>query len=222
MANLRHWDVPGPGIDERSGLQPIEPTDAIAGVPLVSRFCSRPLPAMSALSVAPGAVQYRLDPGPVGRSAATTVFLGWVSRGMMPMHESYAGECAEHGANLTTPAEWLVQDLFIHSSLRFALNPSAHLYGQLPGGPRYPGPDGDAAELPAVAEVTDLGDGPPDTMTPEFARYTEAVEYGVSRLGSGLGVGLREFHGYRVRVRYPPIPTISILRHALLPADAVR
>ena len=39
------------------------------------------------------------------------------------------------------------------------MNPTAHVYSQLPGGPQYPAGGKDAALLPVPTEVADLGFG---------------------------------------------------------------
>jgi hypothetical protein len=181
------------------------------GIPLIPKFSSKPVPSMHARKERDHDTAFKLNDGPVGHVAAATVMLGWITRNCAPLEESYPGEQGEHGAALSTPAELLLHDFYVHKSLAFALDPSVRIYGQLPGGPRYPQPDGEEAALPVQAELASRGFSPPDTTTPEFSRYREVVDMMCSRLGHSL----RDFHGYRLRLKYPPIPAISVISHRL-------
>jgi hypothetical protein len=42
--------------------------------------------------------------------------------------------------------------------------------------------------------------------------YGEIVRFGAEKMGIAPG----EFSGFRYRLRYPPIPTIAIMKHPLL------
>jgi hypothetical protein len=103
--------------------------------------------------------------------------------------------------------------MFVHKDLTFALDPSAHVYSQLPGGPQYPAGGKDAALLPVPTDVSDLGSMPPDTTTLEIPEYKAMVEMAIVALGHKL----EDFHAYRYRLKYPPIPAMAVLRHPLLP-----
>ncbi len=179
--------------------------------PLLKRFCSDPLPEMESFHERSNLVRFMLKAGPVGNTAAATVIFGWNYPSVASQYQSYPGEEGEHGVMLTTPAELLVHDLFIHRSLAFAFNPTAQIYSQLPGGPIFPAATTKSGILPVPDDATDLGTGPPDTTTPEMPRYREMVEFATNH----AGYELNEFQGYRLRVRYPPIPTLATLRHRL-------
>jgi hypothetical protein len=119
----------------------------------------------------------------------------------------------EHGMRMSTPVEMAFKDLYMHRSLSFAMSTTASVYSDLPGGPRYPDSGAYASVLPVPTDVSDLGEGPPDTTTPELPRYGELVSFCCKR----LGFTLEDFHGFRYRLRYPPIPTFAVMRHPLMP-----
>ncbi|MFN7020908.1 MAG: hypothetical protein ACK4WH_06225 [Phycisphaerales bacterium] len=180
--------------------------------PLLADFCSSPLPKMKAVKESRDLTRYMLTEGPVGNTAAASVIFGWRYPRSASKFQSYPGEEGEHGVVLSTPVELLIQDLYIHRSLDFAFNPEGVVYSQLPGGPRYPEHGRQASQLPVASEVVDLGESPPDTTSPEMHRFGEMVEAACH----ASGYPLDEFRGYRLRIKYPPIPSIAILRHPLL------
>jgi hypothetical protein len=47
----------------------------------------------------------------------------------------------------------------------------------------------------------------------DVPRYREMMEFGARQLGFGLD----EFRVFRWRLKYPPIPTLALLSHPLLP-----
>jgi transposase len=211
MATLQQWDL-----GEVTGWRPISPiAPSVAEgdpMPLMAEFCTTPLPEIRILKEREDLIRFMLAEGPVGNTAATTMVFGYNFPASASRYESYPGEYGEHGVILSTPVESVLHDLFVHRSLSFAFNPTAHVYSQLPNGPRYPHVGGNAGVLPVPDEVVDLGAGPPDTTTPEIPRYREMIEQAVRQMGHELN----DFQGYRFRVRYPPIPTLAVLRHPLL------
>lgn len=217
VATLAHWDVGATESRESAdSIVPMAPGLDGVDVPILSEFCSEPLPGMRSVRLANGQTRFEINRGPVGNTAAATVILGWVSKGTVSRYETYPGEHGEHGVFMSTPAETMVHDLLVHRSLKFAHNPTAHVFSELPGGPRYL-TDGEAAgTIPFHEKVLDLGAGPPDLTTPEFPRYRDLAALGTR----SLGFELSDFQGYRVRLAHPPIPTLAILRHGLTPPSA--
>lgn len=204
VATLSSWDSPS---STHLGANAIEGLSSERSTPIIPSYSSSPTPPL--VSEREGEkLRLVLRPGPVGNTATANVLLGYVTRGVGSRFESYPGENGEHGVMLTTPAEWLVHDLMIHESLAFATDPTAHVYGSLPGGPQYPDPQ--SVELPVSSEVIHLG-SPADTALPEFARYGDLV----AQVMASMGYAPESFIGYRYRLRYPPIPAVSILRHRL-------
>lgn len=213
IASATAWDYEGnPDAGGGGRPEPMLPEGLVNGAPLLPEFCSDPMPALRTIR-SPGLSRFELVEGAVGNTAAATVVLGWKWPILSPVKQTRPGEVGEHGMRLSTPVELAIGDLFIHRSLAFAMDVKAAVYSDLPRGPRYPEDGNEAGLLPMPSTVADLGEGPPDTTTPEMPRYTELIEYAVSR----LGLSSEEFHGFRYRLRYPPIPTLALLRHPLLP-----
>lgn len=212
VATLSNWDV-GKTVnnDKPEAIIPLDNDITGVGAPLLHEFCSKPLPSMRCKKLSDGRVRFELTEGPVGNTAAATVLLGWASRGVVSGMEREPGEYGEHGVFLSTPAEAIVHDLYIHNSLKFPGAPSAKLFSELPGGPRYL-TEGEASTMRFNEELIDLGTAPPDVTTPEFPRYREMVVLAANYLGFELG----DFHGHRMRLAYPPIPTLAIIRHPLM------
>lgn len=214
IATETHWDYDlHPGGIPQDVSAPLDPMVPKGGIPIVSQFCSRSLPALRTVDQPAGMRRYMLGEGEVGNTAAASVIVGWTQRSAAPMRETYPGEHGEHGITLSTPAEEVVRDLYIHNDLGFAFNPVARVYSLLPGGPQYPAAGEHAPQLPVPTEVVDLGASPPDTTTPSIPRYREMVEFAAAQ----SGFTLNDFRAYRFRLKYPPIPSFLVLRHALLP-----
>jgi hypothetical protein len=182
----------------------------IDDVPLMHEFCTSPLPAMRFAEMPDGARRLILTGGDIGKSGSATILTGWLQRNVVSMYRTKDDARGEHHMYLSTPAEWSQHDVYVHRSLGFS-TPRAGVYSMLPGGPQYPRDELEAARLPVPADVIDLGT-PPDTLTPEFPTYHVLVE----RVMARVGFAISEFRGYRVRLRYPPIPAVSSMVHDLL------
>ena len=89
--------------------------------------------------------------------------------------------------------------------------PTAHLYSLLPGGPVYPSCSRDRGQLLLREPLIHLGAWPPDLVTPEVPRYRQLVQFVANRLNCTL----KDFEGYRIKMRYPPVPALALLRHEL-------
>lgn len=199
------------GADGSLMMEPLAGLGGTSDMPLLAEFCSKPLPPMR--SVRDGNVRTRLmiDAGPVGNVASADVLLGWVHRESAPIRASRPGEVGEHAAMLITPAEVFLHDVFIHKDLSFAHSLSATVYGMMPGGPQYP-----AGEVPAqvLPVPTDLQEIDPGQDTPEVPAYPEIV----TRVTASAGQDPWAYRGFRLRVKYPPIPSMSVIKHALVEA----
>jgi hypothetical protein len=210
IALAQAWEDQTPEIDARP--EPLLPEEMVDGVPLIPEFCSKPLPSLRTKTSPGGTKRFEITDGILGYTGAATLVLGWRWARTASIYESFPNDTGEHGTNLSTPVEMMIQDLLVHRSLTFALNPSAAVYSTLPGGPRYPDEGPDVGRMPMPEEVVGLGGQPPNMTTIEVPRYQELVEFTLARLGRSAD----EFHGFRHRVRYPTIPTVAVLRHPLL------
>lgn len=214
VATMRGWDGLGLNdIDYVGRARPLVPETARTHGLLLTDFCSNPLPEIDIIEVSKATHRYMIKPGPVGNTAAASVLLGWIFDDAATDTESFPGEPGDHLVLLSTPVEELVHDYFVHKSLDFAKTLTTRLYSQLPGGPMYPSVDDAGQILPMNSEVSDLGHTPPDTTLIEIPRYSDMVALAAERLGYRLD----DFHAFRHRISYPPIPTASVIRHPLKP-----
>jgi hypothetical protein len=179
--------------------------------PLMGDFCSKPLPDVQAARAAGGLVRYQLVEGPVGKLAAVSCIIGLLGRSLVRRTSAENYTCGEHGARLYTPTELLIHDLFVHRDLSYAMSPELAVYSHMPGGLIYPGCAPDQGLLPVGDPVISLGGQPPDVLTPEFPRYAKMIQYVFTKAGWNMN----DFSGFRVKLRYPPIPAVAILRYPL-------
>ncbi|MFZ4573886.1 MAG: hypothetical protein ACOYN0_05775 [Phycisphaerales bacterium] len=214
IATRRIWDSERSLQSEHAaGFEYLDPTVAKGDVPVMREFCSNPLPTLRIFERDQNSRSYLLEGNEVGNTASADVFLGWVDRNFADEVEAYPGECGEHGAVISTPAAELVHDLYVHRKLDFKVHPEASVYSQLPGGPQYPshGPNY-ALSLPVPQEVHDLGIGLPDGSIGTIGRYREMVSAAVKQIGHELD----DFRAFRYKLRHPPVPSLSVMRHTLL------
>jgi hypothetical protein len=211
IASVRRIAPDGsPGVPAtREPLDPEFAGDDVA--PLMRRFCSSPLPAMRTVPGPMGVTRFELAEGAVGYAAAVTAVTGWLCRRALPAYRSADDPCGEHFCSLTTPAELVIHDLFVHEALDFAMRPHVFLCNQLPGGPIYR-PGGEVpGKLPLYERLQELSSNPPQVTAPELPQYEDIFSAAMQRAGWNAS----QFHGFRLKMRYPPIPTLAIFRYDL-------
>lgn len=196
-------------------LGAIEPIDANFNgsdqAPLMGEYCTDPLPEIRTVSGPESMLRYELMEGPVGNTAAVSCIIGLHGKGFVRRYRCEDDSIGEHIARMSTPVEVLVHDLFVHEELSHAFNPEICLYSQLPGGPMYPMSGRNQGRLPLHEKVIDLGRGTSGLMTLEVPRYKLMLQSVYERLGWDEG----KFHGFRFKMRYPPIPSLAVLRYDL-------
>lgn len=191
---------------------PIHSDGLVNGGPILPQFCSEPLPSIRTVKIEGINRRYELREGPVGQRAAVDVALGWRWPRQASMYGDSPDELGEHGVHLSTPVESSILELWVHRSFEFAMNPKSAIYSELPSGPRYPNEGPEAGRLPLQGEVADLGPGVSGATSTGVPRSGEMVAFGAKCLGGKP----EDFHGYRYRIKYPPIPTVAFLRHPLM------
>lgn len=192
---------------------PVEPIDATSGpnndMMLMRDFCSPDLPTLDMLP-ADSSLRFELPVGPVGNTALMDWTFGWYMRSFASRYQTEKNRVAEHSTRMFVPTELLICDLQVHRSLDFALDPKPYLYSQLAGPATYPiWRDEDI--LPIMESVQSIGDGMPVVATPHVPNYPQIVQ----RVYDQLGWTGRDFHGFRITIKYPPIPSVLILRSQL-------
>ena len=200
------------GTYDETQSQPLDPEFAgTARAPLLPRFCSDPLPELNIMESPDGATRFELPGGPIGRSATITCATGWVFRGTAQAQRSEGNTFGEFGTNLVTPAECVIHELFVHESLTFAHNPKPLLFSQLPGGRTYPSSGAQSVRIPLAEQLEALVGDPTRGILPEYADYRALLHEVFGRLQWSPN----NFRGFRMRLRYPPIPTMLVSRFPL-------
>ncbi len=197
---------------------PIDPAGITpGGVPLMPEFCSPWLPEMTLSRTPNGRTRLMVGEAPLGRAGLMDVVTGWVRRGVFSAVRTPEDQTGSHNTSLNTPAELLIHDLLVHRDLAFAMTPRAHIFNQLPSGPVYPadGMEAGAMRISLSLESPGGRDAPPDLTTPEFLAYPRLA----ARMAAALGRPLDEFVGFRLRVPFPPVPAMSVLRHDLAASE---
>jgi hypothetical protein len=206
--------------DERANsgwsLSPLHPDGLVDGTPLLPEFCSQPVPRLHTNQVDQKNRRYELPEGAIGLGHAVDITLGWSWPSTISMHASHEDEIGEHGILISTPVEYVVQDVWIHRSLAFAMNPRIRMYSKLPSGPRYPHEGRDAGLIPIPDTVIDLGYGAASSTMAEFPRSGELLQFAMNARGWKSS----DFRGFRFKLKYPPIPTFAVFQHPLLPPPA--
>jgi hypothetical protein len=176
---------------------------------LIRRFCSADAPPLERQHL-PDATRFELPRGPVGKTAVATWVYGWRTPRLASRFRDEINRFGEHATRVFLPVETLQCDLYVHESLPFATQVRAVLYSQLAGGP-YAGPRRPCDELPLREQVTALGGRPPVVATPLLPRYAEWMRWAFEKLDWDA----REFAAFRFVMKYPPIPTVLVLRYTL-------
>ena len=178
--------------------------------PLLRQFCSDPMMTLRQVETKSGVTRLEMIGGPVGRSGALTCFVGHCHRAGVPRFADAEHQLGQHFTTVSTPAEWLLMDLLVHRSLEFAMAPEVRLHSMLPNAPQFLGEDTEKSLIPLSVQperIDNLG----ETSTPEFEPMQEMLGFAATRLGCTIA----DFVGFRLKLRYPPVPTIVAFRYRL-------
>jgi len=192
-------------------VEPIELGTERDELMLMEEFCSKPVPRFTKITSG-NSTRWQLAPGPVGNNGLNTWVYGECIRKFAPIYRDELNTYGEHLAPLNMPCEWCLCDIQIHRDLAFALNPRAILLSQIGVGPEpSEGEDLIDDELPMAEQIEEIGHCPPFAATPLIPGYSKMVD----RVYARMGWNAKDFHGYRVVMKYPPMPTAIMIRHDL-------
>ncbi|MCC5786397.1 MAG: hypothetical protein JJU33_06840 [Phycisphaerales bacterium] len=176
--------------------------------PLMADFCSQPLPEILTRT-SDGQSSFELAGGRVGNTGAMTCVFGTVQRSDIPFFATPENQWGGQIASCDTPAELLIMDMYVHSSLPFPMPPEAVWQSHMSALP--PPLEQDPIQLPLHERVQDLGSGPLPVATPEVKAYNKLARAAFDRVGWDPS----EFRGFRIKLVYPPCPTSLMLRYPL-------
>ena len=186
----------------------LDPRSHLAA-PLMPDFCSDPVPAFDVREDR-GLTTVSLAPGPVGNIGQLSSVFGKVYRGM-PHVRSDEDQYAKFVCDLNVPCEVTIFDLFVHESMAGLMPPQVTLSSRIDPGEL----DAERNRLPLHEPLIELGVPSPPPLTLEVPRYSEMIATVMARMGWSA----EEFSGYRLRMAYPPLPTLLVMRYEL-PAAA--
>lgn len=177
------------------------------GASLLTEFCSQPTPVIHRVDTSYGHF-HELARGPIGNAGlCTCVFAELVT----PRFERYRTSREEFHAtmiDLITPSEHTILDLFLHHELGRFDAPEAMLLDRLSAARGYD-PEMDAKyQLPMTVSATGLGSSASGTATPEFPLYPNVL----SDVLTSMGWKHEDFDGFRLSLKYPPVPSAMVLR----------
>lgn len=208
MSVRRDWT--GEGEPFAGSWEPIEPEQAVGGLPLLSEFSTQPVPRFE-MRASGGGVCYMLPPGPVGNTAALDCFFGDISRAQTPRYRTGADTHGEIVSGITVPVESQLIDIVYHRSLADRLEPEVLTYGDPFGNQSMVSGDHSQCSLPINERAHELPGVPPIVSTPLFAGYARLMV----RVYERMGWKPAEFRGLRLQTRYPPMGTNVSLRFPL-------
>lgn len=182
-----------------------EDRGAAENVPLLSKFCSQPLPRFRRVAGSYGFTEDELVEGPVGNKGLITFVTGEVDRNVASRYRDERNQIGEFVAEARTPCETLIFDHFVHQDLFGGREPELRVYSALRGPDAWQERD----RLPLPESLEDLGPGLAALQTPDVPRYEEMVLF----VCETLKWDVERFRLYRVQMRYPPIPTAVVIRY---------
>jgi len=195
----------------RLAVEPIEsPAEDSDDPPWLRDFCSVPPPRCRRVKRVPGDL-FEIMEGPVGNTASFSCVYGQVTRNAATYLSDGAGTMGEHQLRLNVPMGGAHFDVLLHESLPLQAPPRivVESWMQVSDTPR---PVGEPLySLETLEQIEEMPAGLPNLNTADVPRYPDLVQQVVRTLGRPL----REFRGYRVRLSYPPIPTILKIIHPL-------
>lgn len=177
-------------------------------VPFMPKYCTKPLPPVERRSDG-RMICDELSPGLVGLTGANTIFTGEVLHSVGPAHGMGEGEFAHFGTGVRTPCEVLISDHIVHKSLFPGAHRELRVYGELISSTTRDERD----RLDVSEELQHLGRGLLRVRTADVPNYADIL----TDAFASIGMDPNDFDVYRVRMRYPPMPSSVMVRHELPP-----
>ena len=186
-------------------------TSLMHEAPLMPAFCSKPLPECRRVDAPGGTIDYELVEGAVGNTGILTCVTGELLRRVEPRYRTGAYHDISQMLRMRTPCEMVIFDVLIHRSLfGQRIEPKLVVFSDLFAeqvGPRYRAGD----ILPAQEQIEYLGMGLDVVGMEDVDRYPEMVKCALDRGGWDA----EQFDVFRVRMKYPAIPTNLVVTHDL-------
>lgn len=194
---------------QRTEPQAIEPESVLDGVALLPRFCTQPLPPVTAATLPNHRLEYRFSEQPIGEQSAITVFTGEVRRGL-------SGTRWSTEANRTNAIMMTIRDplglgvIDLWAPPEFGMEHRALVVSAIGVDPQTQRPS-DWHALPGSATVERMGRGLLAARLSEAPMYEDAVGHCFNRLGWAAN----NYELHRLRLEYPMIGSCLVLQTVL-------
>jgi hypothetical protein len=172
------------------------------GAPLLSRFCSQPLPELCMGADSEGWKTCELTGSSIGRLSDTDLAFATLSRDVPDSHDTDGRIWVGSNAKLTTPTGLLVQNLLVHRESFEGLKPKLLVFAYMPGADAPK--EVQSLALPLRERIVPTGRADQITGNPDDPDFPEMLGVCAERAGWDLS----EFDGYRVRIQYPVLHTM--------------
>ncbi|UYV13407.1 MAG: hypothetical protein NCW75_03770 [Phycisphaera sp.] len=189
-----------------------EPLDAetariTGGVPVLGSFTTNPLPNLERRETGTGLLLDELLPGEIGQAGQLTITTGEVVRNLAPAYAIEDGDRALFSTGVSTPAEVLIYDHFVHKDLFGAVERELCVFGEL--GRPFTSDEQDRLRVPE--QIQPMGSGLSNVHTPDVPGYAKLLRHAFSKCDWNP----TDFALHRVRMAYPPLTTSVMIRHEL-------
>lgn len=208
ILRTRGW-TPNTDVAPVPSREPLDPR-ATASLPMLPDWCRGALPRLEEVPTREG-TDYMVRSGPVGNIGAFDCFAGDLLRANVTRYAAEDDERGELGSIITTPSERLIFDILYHRDLPNVEQAQVVVLREaMPGGVPTPEMD-DPRVLPIRPRLVALPGTPPAVATPLVPRYSEMVQFGMSRAGWKSD----EFKALRMEMAYPPLNSQITIRFPL-------
>ena len=172
------------------------------GAPLLSRFCSQPLPEFRMRADPEGWKNCELTGSSIGRLSDMDLAFATLSRDVPDSHDTDGRVWVGSNAMLTAPTGLLVQNLLVHRPSFGGLEPRLLVFAYATGtdAPKVM----QSLALPLREQIVPIGRADQIAQTPDDPDFPDMLGACAERAGWDLS----EFDGYRVRIQYPVLHTV--------------
>ncbi len=174
-----------------------------AGAPVLSTFCTKPMPRLQMIEERPGVTRVDLAEPAVGLSGAVDLVFGTVTRGVPDGRPDGKPHGLHTMAKIDLPTSLLVTDILVHRGDYGRLTPELYVYAD-PGAEESQERRDRSPLIKTQEQVEFLGSGLSNHNQPDVPRHTEMLAH----LCGGLGWDADEFDIYRLRIEYPLMHTV--------------
>lgn len=213
-----HWYADDGSVKE-VGLHPVCHADnqQTAGISLMEQFCSQPIPDLIQVDTSFGS---RIDlPGTgFGNAGALTMVFGDINRGDINSTENsrWRGPNMEFHASMNdlyTPTELVVHDVFMHRELVNDLGqPEIMLLDRLSASRGYNPTIDEHSRLPLSTTPIRISARAGGASIHEYPDYVELLKHAFGKVDWRIN----EFIGYRFLMKFPTIPSATVVRFSLV------